>query len=178
MWTAVIVITAFLVLFLILGFTSPRYARVSRSVLIKSTPEQVFPQLNNLQNFVYNWSPWTERDPDMKVKFMPDVPEGVGAVYEWHGHPKKVGRGAMTILESVDNRSVKTLLAFTGRGLATAWMEIGEDADDGLVEVTWRFESDGKNNPGARLIGRMMDRFIGPDFQRGLERLKAHCEKG
>jgi hypothetical protein len=42
--------------------------------------------------------------------------------------------------------------------------------------VTWDFESDNGLNPMSRIFGKMMDKFLGPDYQNGLNKLKTVCE--
>ena len=98
-------------LFLIIGFASPRVARMNRSIQINSTPEKIFPYLNNLKSFVDNWSPWTEKDPNAAHEYN-DVAEGVGAFYSWKGEPKKVGEGSMKILESEENNASNIIYRF------------------------------------------------------------------
>ena len=104
-----------------------------------------------------------------------DVSEGVGAYYSWKGEPKKVGEGSMEIKTSEAMELVKVYLQFKGRGDAMAgW--IVRDNGDGTTMVTWDFESDNGMNPISRIFGRMMDKFLGPDYQNGLNKLKSVCE--
>ena len=161
------------VLFLLVGFTSPRYARMNRTIQINASAEQVFPYLNNLKTFVDTWSPWTEKDPNAAHEYN-DIAEGQGAFYSWKGEPKKVGEGSMKILESETNKHVKTHLSFKGRGDAQAGWTIAESGDG--VKVTWDFESDNGMNPMGRFFGRFMDKFLGPDYEAGLNNLKKVVE--
>ncbi len=168
-----IVLGVLVVLVLIIGFTSPRIARMNRTVTINASKENIFGQMNNLKNFVDNWSPWTEKDLSAKHEYN-STSEGVGAAYTWKGEPKKVGEGSMEIIECEENSRVKTLLKFKGRGDAYAtWYLSGSD---GNVEVKWDFEADNGNNPIGRIFGRMMDKFLGPDYENGLNKLKQVCE--
>ena len=160
-------------LFLIIGFASPRVARMNRSIQIDSTPEKIFPYLNNLKSFVDNWSPWTEKDPNAAHEYN-DVAEGVGAFYSWKGEPKKVGEGSMKILESEENKRVKTYLTFKGRGDALATFHVAPSGDG--VKVTWDFEADNGMNPMGRFFGRFMDKFLGPYYEAGLANLKKVAE--
>ncbi len=168
-------VVAFLVLVvLVMGFASPRFARMKRSIEIAAPPERIWPNLNNLRNFVERWSPWTEKDPGAKHTFN-EIAAGVGATFSWEGDPKKSGAGTMKITESEPDRRVMTHLAFKGRGEADAgW--ILEDLGGGRTRVTWDFEADNGNNPIARIFGRLMDKFLGPDYEQGLAKLKGICE--
>ena len=42
--------------------------------------------------------------------------------------------------------------------------------------MTWGFAADTGFNPVARYFGLVLDRAIGPDYERGLARLKAAAE--
>ncbi len=169
------VVGALVLVVLIMGFTSPRVARVKRSIEIAAPPEKVFPYLNSVKRFSDEWSPWTGKDPAAKHVFSGPA-EGVGAKHAWEGHPRTVGSGTMEITLSEPNRRVSSHLAFQGRGEAEAGWTI-EDLGGGRVRVTWDFEADNGNNPVARLFGRMMERFLGPDYEQGLAKLKSLCEQ-
>lgn len=170
LWVVAVLVLAVLVV----GFTSPRVARMKRSIEIAAPPEKIFPRLNSVKRFADEWSPWSEKDPAAKHSFSGPA-EGVGARHAWEGDPKKVGTGTMEITESVPNRRVKSHLAFKGRGEADAgW--ILEDLGGGRTRVTWDFEGDNGNNPIARIFGRLMDKFLGPDYEKGLAKLKKISE--
>ncbi|HEX7899441.1 MAG TPA: SRPBCC family protein [Planctomycetota bacterium] len=169
------VVGTLVLLVLLVGFTSPRVARMKRSTEIAAPPDRIFPRLNSLKRFVDEWSPWTGRDPAAKHTYN-EKAEGVGAKYGWDGDPKKVGTGSMEIVESVPNQRVKIKLWFKGRGEPFAgWLL--EDLGGGRSRVTWDFESDAGNNPIGRIFGRLMDKFLGPDYEKGLAKLKEICEK-
>lgn len=171
---ALYILGGIVLLILLIGFTSPQVAKMERSVTINSTPEKIWPYLNNLKAFVDNWSPWTEKDPNA-VHDYNDIAEGVGAYYSWKGEPKKIGEGAMEIKTSEAMELVKVHLQFKGRGDAMAGWII-RDNGDGTTMVTWDFESDNGMNPISRIFGRMMDKLLGPDYQNGLNKLKSVCE--
>jgi len=140
--------------------------------LVNGKAEEIFPKLNNMHEFV-KWSPWTEKDPDATHTYSgPD--QGVGCRYEWVGDKKKVGSGAMEIIESTENKRVNTKLQFQGRSDAEAGWTIVEKENG--CEVTWDFKGDMGSNPAGRLMGRMMDKFLGPDYEKGLNNLKKSCE--
>jgi uncharacterized protein YndB with AHSA1/START domain len=169
------ILLAIAVILVIYGFSKPRKTYMKRSVEINASKEKVFEYANNLQKFVENWSPWTEKDPNMETNYN-DVPEGVGSQYSWKGHPKKVGFGTMEIIVSEPNTKVESILNFGGRGDANVTLHV-RPITEGRMHVTWDFTSDAGNNPAARIFGAMMDRFLGPDFENGLKKLKETCEK-
>ncbi len=170
-----ICVAGLVALIVIIGMASPQKSTMEKSININASVDQVFPQLNSLKNFVDNWSPWTEKDPNAKHEYN-DIAEGKGALYSWAGEKKKVGEGSMEIIESVPNQNVRSLMKFKGMNDAYVNMMV-KDNGDGTVKVTWDFEGDNGNNPMARIFGRFIEKFLGPDYTKGLNNLKAYCEK-
>ena len=161
-----------IVILTIIGFMSPRYAEMSRSIEIDASPENIFPRLNSMREFV-KWSPWTEKDPNARHEYEgPD--SGIGSKYTWEGDKKTVGSGIMEIIESVENKRVNSTLQFNGRSNAEAGWTINTEGD--TTTVTWDFKGDMGSNPAGRLMGRMMDKFLGPQYEEGLQNLKKQCE--
>jgi len=52
------------------------------------------------------------------------------------------------------------------------------EGSGGSTEVTWTLVSDMGTNPVGRSMGLMMDRWVGADYEAGLENLKALVESG
>lgn len=169
-----LVIAVSVILVVVYGFSRPRKSYIFRTIEIQSTPEKVFEQAYSLKKFVKNWSPWTARDENALHEYN-DINEGVGASYKWKGHPKKMGYGEMKIIAVEENRSVKSKLYFGGRGNAIVTLSIAQK-DSENVSVKWDFTSDSGNNPVSRIFGSMMDKFLGPDYELGLQKLKITCE--
>jgi len=164
----VIVIVALLAI----GFFLPQQVHVERSIDINAPSSLAFAQVNNLTNWV-NWSPWDKRD-SLMVKTFSGPEAGIGATYAWSSEHSEVGKGSMTISESVENEKVVTELDFMENGKATGGFLFAES--NGVTKVTWYFDTDLGMNPIARYFGLMMDKFVGPDFESGLAALKQQCE--
>jgi len=155
-----------------IGFVLPRQVHVERSVSIARPAADVFPLANSLRRF-NDWSPWVDIDPAAKVTFAgPD--SGVGASMHWAGN-SKVGTGTDTIVESVADRHVGLELDFGPQGKATS--SIGLAPAGGGTTVTWTLDMDVGAGPIGRYFGLFMDRIIGPDYERGLGRLKVLAER-
>lgn len=164
-----------ILIIVLIGFASPRFAKMERSIEINTTPEKVYAQTITPRNFVENWSPWTKRDLNA-VQSYSGPESGVGSHYKWSGNKKTVGSGSMEIIDIIENKKVNHRLVFDGRGESQVAVLIDKISDD-KVKVTWNFLSDNKNNPIGRLFGRMMDKFLGPDYEEGLKNLKTYLEK-
>ncbi|QHQ35589.1 SRPBCC family protein [Algicella marina] len=166
---AVSVIAAGLILF---AYALPRVVSASRSITIAASPAEIYPYLDSLQAF-HEWSPWTERDPDMVVKFSgPD--QGVGNRMEWVSDQDDVGTGSQEIIAAVPDERVETALDFGPMGTAdAAWLL--RPVDTG-TEVEWTFSTDLGLNPVWRYMGLMMEGWVGADYEKGLQSLKSRVE--
>lgn len=159
-----------LIALVLLSYLLPKFVYVSRSMQINANPDAVFQQVNDLANWE-NWSPWFQRDPDMKITYGENT-KGIGAHYSWDG--KKSGKGAMKIVDSVENQSVNTEIDFGPRGTAEGSWTF-EAAENG-TKATWGLKADMGNNPVGRIMGLFMDKMVGKDFEQGLNNLKSHLE--
>ena len=162
---------ALILLIVIISFFLPRLIHVERSVTINSNASAIFPHINSLKNFVV-WSPWSEKDPNMKQTFN-EIESGAGCKYTWSGD-KKVGVGIMEISESIENKLVKTELDFGKRGTAIAQFSLEES--NGKTTVKWSMDTDMGNNPMGRIMGLFMDKWVGTDHEHGLNKLKSQIE--
>lgn len=163
------------ILGLVLGgiaYLIPPSVVVARSITIDATPEEVFEHLSSMQR-TSEWSPWLDRDPDVVLTYT--GPErGVGNRMEWVSDQRDVGTGTQEIVAVVPNERVETALDFGPMGTAQAAFLLEEAGDD--TTVTWTFETDLGLNPISRYMGLFMDGWVGSDYERGLERLKAVVE--
>ncbi|MCI2399439.1 SRPBCC family protein [Aliiroseovarius subalbicans] len=163
------VVAAALLLF---GFALPRHVVVERETRIEASAYRVFPHLKSMQAMAA-WSPWLDRDPDVVVTY--EGPEdGVGNRMTWASEHPQVGHGSQEIVSSLENTMVETALDFGPQGTAEAWLAL--EREEGGTIVTWGFITDLGRNPISRWKGLMFDRWIGADYELGLERLKALVE--
>ncbi len=161
------------VVLLAVGVMLPHDVKLERKILIAAPPEKVFPHINNFKRF-NDWSPWATRDPSTVFGFEgPD--DGVGAKMMWKSDHPDVNSGIQEITESVDGERVHTALDFGKWGTATASFVLA--AKDGGTEVTWGFQADAGNNLMKRYFGLFYDRWIGPEYEKGLASLKELVEK-
>lgn len=121
-----------------------------------------------------SWSPWEGIDPNLDRTYK-GAPEGVGAVYEWDGN-RKAGRGTMEITaadESTVTIDLRFLKPFKSHSTATFELE----DEEGGTNVTWRMI--GPKTLMTKVMGLFtsMDKMIGPDFDKGLDQLKADAER-
>lgn len=163
-----------IIILVAVAYILPREVTVTRSVAINAAPDVVFPHVNSMQA-TGNWSPWLDRDPEVKLVY--EGPEmGVGNKLSWTSDHPQVGNGTQEIVESTENEMVKTALDFGDMGTADAWFALAADGDGTTVE--WGLTTDMGMNPIGRYMGLMMDRWVGTDYEKGLDNLKTLIEAG
>ncbi|MCA9215133.1 MAG: SRPBCC family protein [Planctomycetales bacterium] len=150
----------------------PATTHIERTIMIDAPPAVAYASTVDLREF-HKWSPWTGRDPNANYEFS-DPSSGVNASMSWSGN-EQVGEGKMTITKAFENEGIELDLDFGSQGGATsAWLF----EQNGLgTKATWAFDTGHGFNPIARVFGAFfMDGMIGPDYEKGLQNLKDHCE--
>lgn len=154
------------------GFLLPGDVVLQRQTVIAAPPEKVFAIIGNMKRF-NEWSPWADIDPSTAYAY--EGPEtGVGQKLSWQSTDSRVGSGAQTIVEFVENRKIGTEVSFGDMGKATSSMELAPVGEG--TGVTWGFKTE-LNGITERWFGLLFDRWIGADYEKGLARLKALAEK-
>jgi len=149
----------------------PAHVTVVRSVVINAPEHVIYPYLNNLRRFP-DWSPWSARDPNMKVTFS-GPPEGKGAKIEWASEEPSVGTGSMEIIETNPSHSMSVAANYNGLEGTSSY----ELAPSGAgSKVTWTFGYDTGSSPAKRWKALMLDSFIGAEYAVGLDKLRARVE--
>lgn len=161
-------------LFFTIGFVLPDKAHVQRTEQIQAPASQVFALVNGFRQFD-RWSPWADKDPQAKVQIS-GAPLGVGAHYEWSGN-KAVGSGTQEIVASSPYSEVKTKLVFAGFD-QPSYAKFELEPNGAVTRVTWTLDIPLGGNPIGHYFGMMMDRMIGPDYERGLNKLRGVAESG
>jgi Polyketide cyclase / dehydrase and lipid transport len=166
-----------LVVLVALAFALPDRAHVERSITIARPQSQIYLLMSNLRRF-NEWSPWYARDPQASYTF--SGPEsGVGAKLSWSSRQRDVGEGSQTIIAVAPDEAIALQLDFGPMGQPKARYELRTVNSETLV--TWSLDSelplhlDGRFgwNLVGRYMGLFMDRMVGPDFEHGLENLRA-----
>ena len=146
---------------------------VERSVAIDAPPVRIYDQIANFHHWT-SWSPWEDLDPGL-TRFYSGAESGTGAVYAWSGN-RKAGQGRMEITDATEPERVQIDLAFekpwkSRSDTAFTIAPLGSGS-----RVTWTMT--GKKTRMTKVMGifRSMDKFLGPDFEKGLARLKATTE--
>jgi effector-binding domain-containing protein len=162
-------------LFFTIGFVLPDKAHVERSAKIQAPPSQVFALVNGFRQFD-RWSPWADKDPQAKVQIS-GAPLGVGAQYQWSSSNPMVGSGTQEIVASSPYSEVKTKLLFAGFD-KPSYAKFELEPNGAVTRVTWSLDVPLGGNPINHYFGMLMDSRVGPDYERGLNKLRGVAESG
>jgi effector-binding domain-containing protein len=167
-----IILVALVVLIVLLGIIAPNKYSVERSVIINSPRHLVFAYVSFWRNW-QAWSPWAELDPAMKVSI-----EGVdgekGAAYKWIGD--KTGTGEMLNTGVKEDEELGYHLHFVEpmESKADGYIRLAEE--NGGTKVSWSMFGEDPFPWNILMLFMNMDKMIGPDFEKGLGKLKELSE--
>ena len=147
----------------------PSRLKIERSLQMNARPEVIFREVDTLRNWE-RWSPWHGLDPEMKITYG-EKESGAGAGYSWESKKRNVGKGSLIITESRPYDYISTNINFMEQGGSKGYFRF-EPAGEG-TRVTWGMEMTVGQHPARKLMGLMMDKWVGRDFERGLHRLAA-----
>ena len=166
-----------LVLFAAVAATRPSAYHVERKLEVAAPADLVFGVLNDLHQFagvlVLFGSPLEKLDPNMQKTFEGPA-AGVGQSYSWNG--TEVGKGKMTIEESIPGQKVGLKLEFVKPMASTAICALTLARTPTGSFVTWSM--DGNHNFIGKAMGMFMDmdNMLGTDIEKGLAQLKSIAE--
>ena len=169
-----VIIGILLLIGFILYLVGPDEYHLERSVTINAPAPVIYQELNSYKNN-NEWSPWAEKDPNAKYTYE-GPSEGVGTKMIWSSEKEEVGDGSMWIVENTPNKMVNNRMTFGSYpGEPYARFEL-EDAGQGSTKVTWTYEEDLQGI--APIFGVFFDleTMLGPDYEKGLNNLKAYIE--
>lgn len=145
---------------------------ISRGTTIAAAPAAVRAQVEDFRAW-RQWSPWEDLDPNLTRSYS-GADHGVGARYAWEGN-RKAGAGSMEITAATPE-SLSIELAFLKPWRATNQVVFTFAPEGAGTHVTWTMA--GAHVGLAKLFARFInvEKLIGPDFEKGLARLKELAE--
>ena len=148
---------------------------VTRTTTIEAPAEHVHALVNDFHEWP-KWSPWEDLDPELRRTYSgPDA--GAGAAYAWEGN-KKAGKGDMTITADAPQQ-VDVDLHFEKPFPSRSRIELAlTPVGDTSTTVEWRMHGELGGIMRLFSIVKSMDSLVGPDFEKGLARLKRVAEAG
>lgn len=167
-----IILLAIILLLVIIAFFLPSKMHMERSIEIKASQESVYNLVNNLHKWE-EWSPWHKLDTAMVLTYS-EPAEGVNSWYAWKSDNENVGNGKLTITETTPSSGLMTKLEFGDMDPSFAQFKFEQNGE--MVKVTWTMDSDFGFNLIGRYFGLLIEKFVGPDYEKGLAQLKSVAE--
>jgi uncharacterized protein YndB with AHSA1/START domain len=162
----------FLLLILIIGACTyvavqPNNYEVVRSRTIKAPAAVIYNNVIEFKNWEA-WSSWVEKNPDTKITY-PEQTKGIGGHYSWEDDD---GVGNMKTIAATPPTFIEQAIQFDDFEPSKITWDF-EPNEQGETKTTWTMKGD--NIPfGFKLYAVFsggFDNMIGPDFDRGLEKL-------
>jgi hypothetical protein len=146
---------------------------VIRTTTVKAPAERVRELVRDFHAWT-RWSPWEDLDPNLRRSYAgPDA--GVGAHYAWEGN-RRAGKGSMTIMADQPHQ-VDVDLSFEKPFPARNRIElVFTPTGPESTVVEWRMHGELSGVMRLFSLVRSMDSMVGPDFEKGLARLKRVAE--
>jgi len=146
---------------------------VERTAMMAAEPQRVYDQLADFHQWM-KWSPWEDLDPHQQRTFT-GAAYGTGAAYAWSGN-RKAGRGRMEITDATPPSAIRIALTFNKPFKSSNSTAFRLEPHGTGTHVTWTMT--GPHSTMTKVMGvfKSMDAMVGPDFERGLARLKAVVE--
>jgi len=162
-----------LAILIIIAFLLPKTYKVERSTLINADNNLIYSLTCNYYKW-HLWVPWT-KEMDSTAIFELKGPEcQPGTKWSWTG--KKMGQGEMTATELIPGQLVAYDLSFQqGKYQSKGEIKIEKQGDS--CYVSWTDKGDLGYNPLNRYMGLFMGKMMGPDFEKGLAKLKKISEE-
>ena len=161
------------IVLLITAARQPDCFQIQRKTLIHTSPERIFALINDLEQW-QQWSPWENKDPAMK-RTLSSPSAGKDAFYEWSGD-RNVGQGRMEITESIAPERLTIKLEFIRPFPAHNIVEFLLVPKGEWTEIIWDMHGPMPFMSKVMCLFFSMDRMVGPDFETGLNNLKARTE--
>lgn len=167
------VVIGLFVVYLILCLVGPSQMKIERSMDINTSAEIIKPKLADLKFFYEKWSPWTEKDPNMKTIFTGEVGKE-GSSMSWESDVEDVGKGVMTY-KYTHGDTIVELLNFDGHGDANVYHIVNSDGAGS--RVNWVMQNSVPFLFRGVMLFMNIDKMVAPDFEKGLAKLKKTMEE-
>lgn len=166
------IIIGLIVLYFILCLFGPANVKVERSTTINAPADMIKTKLLDFKMFHDTWSPWTEKDPGMKVSYAGEMGQP-GSSMSWESTKKEVGKGTMTYI-ATSGDSVIEKLHFDDMGDAKVYFMVTPEGTGN--KITWGMTNHIGFMGRAFMLFMNIDKMVGGDFEKGLAKLKPALE--
>jgi hypothetical protein len=164
---------ATIVLLLVVGAFLPNSYSCKQVKLIRSRPDATLETIADLKNFNM-WNPWKHIDSNV-IYDIAINPKVVGSTVKWHNPQDNTLNGGFKVVEYVKGERIDLKADFgkQGDGLISVRVKMTDNGNC-LISVDY-FTFFGWNLM-SRYFGVFMDRYVAPDVNLMLEKLKSFIE--
>lgn len=154
----------------------PADYRISRSITINSSAERLWPYLVSAKK-ADEWMPWKDTDPEVRMTYS-GPNEGVGSTSSWESRGR-MGVGKAEVIEAVAQKMIRTQITYSKPMQFTQTSEFVVEPIS-TTELSLRWSVEGRTTFISRLMCTLtamdMDKYVGGQFEKGLNRLKGLLE--
>ena len=167
------VIAGLFSLLIVIGlFISSKY-KFSKSITINSDKKTIFNTLDDLSTWK-KWSAWSpENDPKIEITYG-DKESGNGAMMYWKG--KKMGKGEIQIKNAEPYKEIVLSAIFNKGVFKMDFNIVLEEIKENEILVKWIVSGKTRRGAFAKILGRMLPKWMGNDIVTSLKVLKHLCE--
>lgn len=166
-----IIIGVFLLLLFTIPIFLPSSSYVERTIEINKPIDEVFMQVIDFENYT-KWNPWVEMEQELVFNVLNNDPQE-GSKIEWEGDT--IGSGYLMRTKVVENELIESDLVFVKPWESNARDIMKFEPILGGTKIIWANEME-LVYPFGRYMSFVMENFIGNDFEKGLAKLKVHCD--
>lgn len=172
-----IILGILLLLLIAASLLLPAKTTVVRSIEINAKPKNIFKHINDFHQWPL-WSPWYKKDTAATFEYN-EIAAGSGSKLTWNSNNPEVGKGSMTILQSIPFEKIEIKLEMGWNPAMSIFLL--EPSAENNYKLSWSMESDASSLPFylvpfSKIFNVMMESFVAPDFEAGLSNLKALAE--
>ena len=168
------ILLGLIVLLLLLAAIAGTTLSYEQSILINASQDKVWNNLNTL-HAINQWNPWMGIDPNIKVKYF-GTDGKPGAGFSWDSPVKNVGAGGQTILKVKDQSELATRVDFERPFKSTGLADFQMIPETNAIRVSWSIKSKMPYPINILKLFGGIQRNMGRDFSKGLNKLKTLCE--
>ena len=133
----VIVLAVLVAAVLAYAATRPDMIRITRSTVIKASPEAIFALINDFHNWI-RWAPQDREDPSM-MRTHSGPTSGVGSISDWESKGS-AGKGRMSIVEASPPTKISIKVDFVKPFEAHNLNQFTLEPDGSSTKVTWTMQ--------------------------------------
>jgi hypothetical protein len=164
-----IVLAGLFIFITILSLFIPSKLMVTRAVVINTTADKVFSEINNLQNWKH-WQPVFIND-SAKIKFNTGA-DGISNSCEWDSKDKK----NTVEITSKSHNSISAILKRSGESDVQNTISVLPLADSNQVQAEWNVLIKLKWYPWEKFYGIFIEKITGQGYEDALNSLKTYVE--